>query len=61
VFQIPSPKDELDGSMVSKVYYEEKDLEKINRYCLKDVITLARVYGRFVGAPELKEENIVYL
>lgn len=61
VFGIPSPKDDMDGSMVSKVYYEEKNLEKINTYCLKDVITLARVYGRFVGAPELNEENIVYL
>jgi len=61
VFGIPSPKDDMDGSMVGKVYYEEKNLEKINTYCLKDVITLARVYGRFAGAPELKEENIVYL
>lgn len=61
VFGIPSPKDDMDGSMVSKVYYEENNLEKINKYCLKDVITLARVYGRFVGAPELKEETIKYL
>ena len=61
VFNIPSPKDDMDGSMVSKVYYEEKNLKKINTYCMKDVITLARVYGRFVGADELKEEHIVYL
>jgi predicted PolB exonuclease-like 3'-5' exonuclease len=61
VFQIPSPKDDMDGSMVAKVFYEEKDLEKINRYCMKDVITLARVYGRFAGAPELSDNKIVYL
>ncbi len=61
IFGIPSPKDDMDGSMVSKVYYEDKNLEKINTYCLKDVITLARVYGRFVGAAELKEENIAYI
>lgn len=61
VFNIPSPKDDMDGSMVSKVYYEEKNLKKIDTYCMKDVITLARVYGRFVAADELKEENIVYL
>lgn len=61
IFGIPSPKDDMDGSMVSKVYYEEKDLPKINKYCMKDVITLARVYGRFVGADELREEQIVYL
>jgi 3'-5' exonuclease len=61
VFQIPSPKDDIDGSMVAKVYYEEKDIEKINRYCMKDVITLARVYGRFAGANDLTESDIVYL
>jgi len=61
VFHIPSPKDDMDGSMVSKVYYEEKNLKKINTYCMKDVITLARVYSRFVNADELKEEHIVYL
>ena len=61
VFNIPSPKDDMDGSMVSKVYYEEKNLKKIDTYCMKDVITLARVYGRFVSADELKEENIAYL
>ncbi|MBP9067876.1 MAG: 3'-5' exonuclease [Bacteroidia bacterium] len=61
VFNIPSPKDDMDGSMVSKVYYEEKDLKKINTYCMKDVITLARVYGRFVAAEELNEDNIVYI
>lgn len=61
VFQIPSPKDDMDGSMVAKVFYEEKDLEKINRYCMKDVITLARVYGRFAGAPELSNNSVVYL
>ncbi len=61
VLGLPSPKDEMDGSLVSKVYYEEKDLPKINKYCMKDVITLARVYGRFSGEVDLKENDIVYL
>lgn len=61
VLGLPSPKDEMDGSLVSKVYYEEKDLPKINKYCLKDVITLARVYGRFAGESDLKDNDIVYL
>jgi predicted PolB exonuclease-like 3'-5' exonuclease len=61
VFNIPSPKDDMDGSMVSKVYYEEKNLDKINLYCMKDVITLARVYGRFAGMDDLKEEDVIYV
>ncbi|MDP2339190.1 MAG: 3'-5' exonuclease, partial [Bacteroidota bacterium] len=39
VFNIPSPKDDIDGSMVQRVYWEEKDLERIRIYCEKDVIT----------------------
>jgi predicted PolB exonuclease-like 3'-5' exonuclease len=60
VFGIPSPKDEMDGSMVGKTYYEEKDLPKIARYCSRDVITLARVYNRFAGLGELPDEAIIF-
>jgi predicted PolB exonuclease-like 3'-5' exonuclease len=57
---IPSPKDEMDGSMVSKVYYEEKDIEKIKTYCLKDVVTLARVYQRLTGQEPVKDEDVIF-
>jgi hypothetical protein len=58
---IPSPKDEMDGSMVGKTFYEEKDLEKIAKYCQKDVITLARVYNRFAGAGNLNDDDIIFV
>ncbi len=61
VFGIPSPKDDMDGSMVSKTFYEEKDLAKIERYCKKDVITLARVYNRFAGAGNLGDDDIIFV
>ena len=61
VFGIPSPKDDMDGSMVAKTFYEDKDLEKIARYCLKDVITLARVYNRFVGHGNLNDDEIIFV
>lgn len=61
VFGIPSPKDDMDGSMVSKTFYEENGLEKIEKYCLKDVITLARVYNRFVGLGNLNEEDVIFV
>ena len=61
VLGIPSPKDDIDGSMVSKTYYEENNLEKIANYCKKDVITLARVYNRFVGMGNLNDEDIIFV
>lgn len=44
VFGIPTPKDDIDGSQVSEVYWQEQDLERIVRYCEKDVLTLAQVF-----------------
>ena len=46
VFGIPTPKDDIDGSMVASIYYIEKDLFRIVTYCEKDVLTLANVFRR---------------
>ena len=56
---VPSPKDDIDGSMVGQVYWEEKNLERIVTYCQKDVVTVANVLLRFKGMPLLEEQNIV--
>ena len=53
VFGIPTPKDDIDGSMVASVYYEEKDLFRIVLYCEKDVLTLANVFRR------LRQEDLL--
>jgi predicted PolB exonuclease-like 3'-5' exonuclease len=58
IFNIPSPKDDMDGSMVHKVYYEENNLNRIVEYCGKDVITLTQVLLRFKGEPFITPENI---
>lgn len=60
IFDIPTPKDDIDGSMVAKVYWEENDLQRIKNYCQKDVITTARLLQKFKGLPFLQEENITY-
>lgn len=44
VFGIPSSKDDLDGSQVNTTFHLEKDVEKIKKYCLRDVEVTARVY-----------------
>lgn len=46
-FDIPTPKDDIDGSMVGEVYWKEKDLERIRHYCQKDIVTVAQLILRF--------------
>jgi 3'-5' exonuclease len=58
VLGIPSPKDDIDGSMVWSVYWEEKDLERIVKYCEKDVEALVNVYLRMTGHDPINPSNI---
>lgn len=44
IFGIPTPKDDIDGSMVADIYYKEGDIDRIIHYCEKDVLTLANVF-----------------
>ncbi|MFC5283981.1 3'-5' exonuclease [Pedobacter alpinus] len=60
IFDIPTPKDDIDGSMVGKVYWENDGLERIKTYCQKDVITTARLLQKFKGSPFLTDNNITY-
>lgn len=56
---VPSPKDDIDGSMVAAVYYEEKNLPRIVTYCQKDVVTVANIVLRFKNMELLTEEQVV--
>ena len=58
VLNIPSPKDDIDGSMVCSVYWEDKDSERIKNYCEKDVITTARILLRFKALAPLQDDYI---
>ena len=58
IFGIPSPKDDIDGSMVAAVYYEENDIKRIVTYCEKDVLTLVRVFIAITRLPALNETDI---
>ena len=40
---IPTPKDDIDGSQVGRVYWEDQDLDRIVQYCQKDVVTVVRL------------------
>lgn len=55
---IPTPKDDIDGSKVHEVYWKEKNLERIVKYCQKDVVTVAQIYLRMHDHPLIAAENI---
>jgi 3'-5' exonuclease len=59
VFGIPTPKDDIDGSMVGKVYWEEQDLERIVKYCQKDVLTIAQLFLCYQNKPMISDERVV--
>ena len=58
VFGIPSPKDDIDGSQVAGVYWQDKDLLRIVRYCEKDVLAIAQLLLRYKGLKLIATENV---
>ena len=55
ILGISSPKDDIDGSMVGQVYWENADLDRIVRYCEKDVRTVAQILLRLKHLPLLED------
>lgn len=58
VLGIPTPKDDIEGSMVAGVYYKEKDTARIVKYCEKDVLAVAQVLLRFKNLPLIREDRV---
>lgn len=58
IFDIPTPKDDIDGSMVAGVYWEEHNLPRIVEYCSKDVLTIAQLFRRFRFEPLLTPDQV---
>ena len=61
ILGIPSPKQDIDGSMVAKVYYEDRDVEKIATYCGRDVEATAQLFLRLRGMDLLSEDKIHHI
>lgn len=60
VFNIPTPKDDISGADVARVYYEENDLERIKVYCEKDVVALIQLFLKMRGEALVDEGEIHY-
>lgn len=58
ILGIPSPKNDLDGSKVGEAYWQDKDLPRIGRYCMQDVLTSARVFLKLRGYKDLDPEPV---
>ncbi len=61
IFGIPSPKDDIDGSQVAQVYYQEKNLKRIVDYCEKDTIAVAQVFLKFKRDKLLVTDEIKHI
>ena len=61
VLGIPSPKDDIDGSEVYRVYYEENNIDRIITYCEKDTIAVAQIFLRLRGDSILTDEEILHV
>jgi len=55
---VPTPKDDIDGSQVWRVYWEEKNIDRIVRYCCKDVLTVAQIFRRYRGEELIRDELV---
>jgi len=60
IFDIPTPKDDIDGSEVWSVYWKEKDLERIKTYCEKDTIAVVQILLSYMGSELMREDQINY-
>jgi len=61
VLGISSPKDDIDGSEVYSVYYEEKNIDRIITYCEKDTIAVAQIFLRLRGDELLHDNEIIHI
>jgi DNA polymerase elongation subunit (family B) len=58
IFNIPTPKDDIDGSQVGRVYWVENNLERIAIYCEKDVVATAQLLRRYRGEELITDDCI---
>lgn len=59
VLDVPSPKNNIDGSEVNNVYWKEKDLKRIVEYCQLDILATANILLRYIGDAILHKDNLI--
>jgi uncharacterized protein YprB with RNaseH-like and TPR domain len=56
--EVPTSKDDIDGSMVWEVFWKENNLDRIVTYCQKDVVTMTQIFLRINGDSLIKATNV---
>jgi hypothetical protein len=59
ILGIPSPKDDIDGSQVRDVFYNEKDVDRIIIYCEKDTVSVAQIFLRLRNEELLHDSEVL--
>jgi len=59
VFNIPTPKDDIDGSQVASVFYDEGDIDRIVKYCEKDVVATIQLFRKYQRKKLIHDDFIV--
>ncbi|MDA3866121.1 MAG: 3'-5' exonuclease [Salinivirgaceae bacterium] len=58
VFNIPTPKDDIQGSDVYEIYWQKNDLKRIVIYCQKDVVAIIQLFRKYRNEPLFSENDI---
>lgn len=58
VLDIETPKGDISGKDVAHVFYKEKNIDRIASYCMRDVVTTARIYRKLKGEKTIGDEQI---
>jgi uncharacterized protein YprB with RNaseH-like and TPR domain len=58
IFNIKSPKNDMDGSDVGRVYWEEKKIKRIVEYCQNDTLAVAQLLLAYKGEEAIAPSEI---
>jgi len=61
ILGFPTPKEDIDGSDVGRVYWEERDIDRIAYYCEKDVLATVQLFLRYARLPILEEDQVAHV
>jgi len=59
LFGIPTPKDDISGADVARVYYEEGDIDRIVTYCEKDTLTVCQLLLKYKGMKLIEDDQMI--
>lgn len=58
ILGIPTPKDDITGADVARVFHQENGIERIAAYCRKDVVATVQLFLRLTGRRTVAEDRI---